>query len=151
MSKVLKDRQTVVIGMSGAVGSGRGTFAHMLVDRIGGVVSPLRDIIDVSLPEDYEQALLARIRRVDPKLLIRAATRRHEGALIIVVPDIETRVEAAECDMVFHIERPEYEQLPGESLIGYSPLIVHNSGDVIDLEVKVDQIAELVGGGRLVY
>lgn len=151
MSKVLTDRQTVVIGMSGAAGSGRGTFARMLVDRIGGVVSPLRDIIDVSLPEDYEQALLARIRRVDPKLLIRAATRRYEGALVIIVPDIETRVEAAECDMVFHIERPEYEQLPGESLVGYAPLVVHNGGDVIDLEVKVDQIAELIGGGRLVY
>lgn len=151
MSKVLKDRQTVVIGMSGAVGSGRGAFAHMLVDRIGGVVSPLRDIIDVCLPEDYQRAVLTHVRQIDPKLLIRAATRRYEGALIIVIPDIETRVEATECDMVFHIERPEYEQLPGESLIGYSPLIVHNSGDVIDLEVKADQIAELVGGGRLVY
>ena len=151
MSKVLKDRQTVVIGVSGASGAGRGTFARMLVDRIGGVVSPLRDIIDVCLPEDYQRALLTHVRQIDPKLLIRAATHRHEGAFVIVVPDVETRVEAAECDVVIHIERPEYEQLPGESLIGYAPLIVHNSGDVIDLEVKADQVAELFGGGRLVY
>lgn len=151
----------IILGIVGAPQSGRNTLAHMLAKRYDAEVirldAPTRLVagrladpstIGVAMPEHVVREWVADgLLQADPTVLLRLIAPKLRGIKMVIVPDIRTQEEALMCSYIMYIERPGTNTQQWEWMRAYSDAIIHNNGDLIDLEIKADQIVADSGGG----
>lgn len=104
--------------------------------------------IGTAMPEQVIREWVAQgLLQSDPAALLRITAPRLRGIKMVIVPDIRTQEEALMCSYIMYIERPGTNTDGWAWMRAYADSIIHNNGDMIDLEIKADQIVADSGGG----